>query len=224
MSSYYEKAGLQCAQGSPRYWERTWSFVFNSGVSQFASQGLAQRTVTWQLGNVAATPVSGAVQYEAPTSGGEQTWLTVTPAGDVTSAGFGGSSPDSYLRCGNLAQAGPPIGEVSVTLVCRVTDAGGGDASSYPLTFRVNTARFPYTSIALAGGGGRGQIVDDPDGGLLANGQVAFVQAAGSPDSAQFALAAGTNRQSLYYLYQGTLVSVNIGLPGVSVLQSCNLP
>ena len=40
----------------------------------------------------------------------------------------------------------------------------------------------------------------------------------------QFALAAGTNRQSLYYLYQGTLVSVNIGLPGVSLLQSCNLP
>lgn len=223
MSSYYAKPGLPCAQGSPRYWERNWDFVYNSGQSRFVSQGLAQRSVNWQLGNLATTATGGVVQFEAPTSDGEHTWITATPAGDVTGAGFGGSDPAGILRCGNLDQAGAPIGEVRVTLNCTVTDAGGGDASSYPLTFRVNTAKFPYTTIALDGSGGRSQLVDDPDGGLLANGQVAFDQASGSPYSALFALAAGTNRQTQYYLYQGALVSVNIGLPGVSILQSCNL-
>ena len=224
MASYYSKGGMRCAQGMPLYWERTWDFEYNGGVSRFTPQGLPQTSLSWELGNLSTTPHQNAATFGAPTSSGLHTWITATSGGDVLGAGFNGGTAESYVRCGNPEQDGSPVGTVDVPMNCTVLDPSDGNSSVYQLTFRVNAARFPYASLAVvtANGPARGQLVDDPDGGLLANGGVVFNASIASSSVASFALAQGSNRQSVYYMYEGKLVSVNVGLEGQSLLHSCN--
>ena len=226
MASYYSKAGMRCAQGMPLYWERTWDFEYNSGVSRFTPQGLPATELSWEPGSLSTDPHENAATYSATASNGLRTWITAASSGEVLGAGFNGSPAESYVRCGNPEQDGTPIGTVDVPMNCTYYDPSDGSSSTYPLTFRVNTARFPYTSLAAvsAGGPARGQLVDDPDGGLLANGGVVFSSSNASSSVANFALANGTNRQSVYYMYEGKLISVNIGLDGQSLLHFCNVP
>lgn len=225
MSSYYTKAGMRCAQGMPLYWERTWDFEYNGGVSRFTPQGLPQTSLSWQLANLSTIQHQDAATFGATTSSGLHTWITASRAGEVIGTGYNGATAESYVRCGNPEQDGSPIGAVDVAMTCSSYEANSGSSSTYPLTFRVNAAKFPYASLAIVSGDGpaKGQFVDDPDGSLLATGGVTFDTSAASPSVANFALAAGTNRQSAYYMYEGKLTSVNVGIAGQSLQHSCSV-
>lgn len=221
MASAYAQGGMRCAQGSPYYWERSWDFAYNSGNSTFTPQGMPATSMDWQLGSLAVTEQAGSTTFEAPTSSGLQTWIT-TSGGALTGTGFHAGTAESHVRCGTSLDGVAQAGAVQVPMRCTVVDPSSGDSSSYDLSFSVNASRYPYATIAVVGGGGGGQLVDDPTGDLLATGGVELDPATASPSAARFILAANTNRQTVYQLYEGRLVTVNVGIAGQSLLQTCN--
>ena len=223
MASYYQKAGMRCAQGMPLYWQRAWDFEYVGGVSRFRPEGLPESSLSWLMGDMTAVPHDSAATFAAPTTDGRHTWITATATGDVIGAGFNAGTADSYLRCGNPEQDGGPIGPVTTTLTCNVS----GEAQSYQMGFRIDATRFPYSSVEVlvdgVSGPVRGQVVADPDGTLLSTGQVTIDSSVGSPFEARFTIVPGTNRQTTYYMQEGRLVSVDIGLAGVSITHACSL-
>ena len=213
---------MRCAQGMPLYWERIWDFEYNGGVSRFLPAGLPQISLSWYLGDLSTIQHDSAATFGAPTTDGRHTWITATAAGAVLGAGFNGGSDESYVRCGNPEQDGAFAGAVDTPMTCYIT----GEPTPYPMTFRVNAARFPYSTIEFASNGdsgpARSQVVIDGDGSLLSGGNVSIDTSVSSPFEARFTLAPGSTRQSTYYMTDGRLRSINIGIDGVTITQFCN--
>ena len=189
----YPQTSLTCSQGTPMYWTREWTVLFNGGVFRFTPGVGTAREHVWN-----AAPQSGQAQgaatYRATTVDGGIAWITVTGSATVVGAGYTG--PSSDIRCGTERDGQPMEAAQRIPATCQIGPASG--RISFDTNFTLDRSAFPWKTLAVDP---NADLITDATGAAVAGARIGTRPNDGDGD-VEVRVGGNNEFDSTYYQFQ----------------------